>query len=320
MSKKQNVSDTVTVFPPSPYGICFDLKTDRFQLEEATRSGSFDMKYRHYHSTYEIYYLLEGNRYHFIDRNIFFVQPGSLVFIAKNRIHKTSPAEQHFHRRFLIEIEETVMEQWFTEMADGRLCSLFTDEMSIITLTAAQQTFLNTKLDAIKQEASQKKESYEEMIEYLLREILLFSFRIKSENNAAHISARNLIGSETEKIRTVNRVAGYLADHYQENSSLDELASRFFTNKFYLTRIFKQVTGFTIREYLHIQRVQKAQEFLRSSLLPITEIALMVGFENVSYFEKIFRRYCMQSPREYRVSQRLHHLPSDMNTIRCLPS
>lgn len=304
MSEKQNASDTVTVLPPSPYGICFDLKTDHFQLEEATRSGSFDMKYRHYHSTYEIYYLLEGNRYHFIDRNIFFVQPGSLVFIAKNRIHKTSPAEQHFHHRFLIEIEETVMEQWFTEMAGGRLCSLFTDEMSIITLTAAQQTFLNTKLDAIKQEASQKREACEEMIEYLLREILLFSFRIKSEGNAAHISVRNLIGSETEKIRTVNRIAGYLADHYQESSSLDELASRFFTNKFYLTRIFKQVTGFTIREYLHIQRVQKAQEFLRSSLLPITEIALMVGFENVSYFEKIFRRYCMQSPREYRVSQK----------------
>ena len=304
MSEKQNASDTVTVLPPSPYGICFDLKTDRFQLEEATRSGSFDMKYRHYHSTYEIYYLLEGNRYHFIDRNIFFVQPGSLVFIAKNRIHKTSPAEQHFHRRFLIEIEETVMEQWFTEMAGGRLCSLFTDEMSIITLTATQQIFLNAKLDAIKQEAFQKREAFEEMIEYLLREILLFSFRIKSEGNAAHISVRNLIGSETEKIRTVNRIAGYLADHYQESSSLDELASRFFTNKFYLTRIFKQVTGFTIREYLHIQRVQKAQEFLRSSLLPITEIALMVGFENVSYFEKIFRRYCMQSPREYRVSQK----------------
>lgn len=304
MTDEQTRQDTAAIFPPSPYGIYFDLKTDHFQLEEATRSGSFDMKYHHYHSTYEIYYLLEGNRYHFIDRNIFFVQPGSLVFIAKNRIHKTSPAEQHFHRRFLIEIEEFVMEQWFEEMASGRLCSLFTDEMSILTLTAAQQSFLNAKLNAIKQEAAQKKEAYEEMIEYLLREILLFSFRIKSEGNAAYIPSLNLIGPETEKIRTVNRVAGYLADHYQESSSLDELASRFFTNKFYLTRIFKQVTGFTIREYLHIQRVQKAQEFLRTSLLPITEIALMVGFENVSYFEKIFRRYCMQSPREYRVSQK----------------
>ena len=105
-------------FPPSPYGTYFELKTNHFQLEEATRSGSFDMKYRHYHSTYEIYYLLEGSRYYFIDRNSFFVQPGSLVFIGKNRIHKTSPAEQHFHHRFLIEIEEAVMEHWFDEMAD----------------------------------------------------------------------------------------------------------------------------------------------------------------------------------------------------------
>ena len=54
-------------FPPSPYGTYFELKTNHFQLEEATRSGSFDMKYRHYHSTYEIYYLLEGSRYYLIE-------------------------------------------------------------------------------------------------------------------------------------------------------------------------------------------------------------------------------------------------------------
>ena len=142
------------------------------------------------------------------------------------------------------------------------------------------------------------------MIEYLLREMLLFSFRIKSKNNATRISSATFQGAETEKIRTVNRVAGFLADHYREAHSLDELSSLFFTNKYYLTRIFKQVTGFTICEYLHIQRIQKAQEFLRTSLLPITEIALLVGFENVSYFEKIFSRYCTQSPRDYRISQK----------------
>ena len=148
-------------FPPSPYGTYFELKTNHFQLEEATRSGSFDMKYRHYHSTYEIYYLLEGSRYYFIDRNSFFVQPGSLVFIGKNRIHKTSPAEQHFHHRFLIEIEEAVMEHWFDEMADGRLSTLFTDEMSILTLTASEQTILNAKLNEIKEEAKAQKELYQ---------------------------------------------------------------------------------------------------------------------------------------------------------------
>ena len=153
-----NIKNSQTYeFPPSPYGTYFELKTNHFQLEEATRSGSFDMKYRHYHSTYEIYYLLEGSRYYFIDRNSFFVQPGSLVFIGKNRIHKTSPAEQHFHHRFLIEIE------------------------------------------------------------YLLREMLLFSFRIKSKNNATRISSATFQGAETEKIRTVNeskRLKNFCAQAY----------------------------------------------------------------------------------------------------------
>ena len=128
-------------FPPSPYGTYFELKTNHFQLEEATRSGSFDMKYRHYHSTYEIYYLLEGSRYYFIDRNSFFVQPGSLVFIGKNRIHKTSPAEQHFHHRFLIEIEEAVMNcmPLFVQIPDCAV-SLFSSNGSGIGMTAAAQT------------------------------------------------------------------------------------------------------------------------------------------------------------------------------------
>ena len=66
----------------------FELKYKFISTEEATRSGSFDMKYRHYHSTYEIYYLLEGSRYYFIDRNSFFVQPGSLVSSAKTGFTK----------------------------------------------------------------------------------------------------------------------------------------------------------------------------------------------------------------------------------------
>lgn len=75
------------------------------------------------------------------------------------------------------------MEHWFDEMADGRLSTLFTDEMSILTLTASEQTILNAKLNEIKEEAKAQKELYQEMIEYLLREMLLFSFRIKLNIN-----------------------------------------------------------------------------------------------------------------------------------------
>ena len=65
---------------------------------------------------------------------------------------------------------------------------------------------------------------------------------------------------------------GFLADHYREAHSLDELSSLFFTNKYYLTRIFKQVTGFSICEYLHSTN-PKMLKFLHD-LLPITGCTL----------------------------------------------
>ena len=80
-------------FPPSPYVTYFELKTNHFQLEEATRSGSFDMKYRHYHSTYEIYYLLEGSRYYFIDRNSFFVHSCQEALFSSAKTGFTKPLQ-----------------------------------------------------------------------------------------------------------------------------------------------------------------------------------------------------------------------------------
>ena len=89
--------------------------------------------------------------------------------------------------------------------------------MSILTLTTSEQTILNAKLNEIKEEAKAQKGLYQEMIEYLLREMLLFSFRIKSKNNATRISSATFQGAETEKIRTVNeskRLKNFCAQAY----------------------------------------------------------------------------------------------------------
>lgn len=288
---------------------CFEARIPHIYLEEVARTGSYDMKYHHYHSGYEIYYLMEGQRYYFIDRSVFFVEAGGLVFIDKNRIHKTSQADSSYHRRLLIQVEECCMDRWLTDMAQGRLRVLFQDELSVVSLNREDQRLLDDKLQEMKKEASLHQEGYEEMIEYLLRQILLLAFRAKTarqESASRLLSTAHspLPGSDhvprEDRIRTVNQVAGYLASNYQETASLDEIAARFYINKYYLSRIFRQVTGVTMHEYLHIQRIQKAQEFLTSSLLPITEIAHATGFETLSYFEKIFRRYCGVTPGEYR--------------------
>ena len=69
----------------------------------------------------------------------------------------------------------------------------------------------------------------------------------------------------------------------------------------YLSRIFKQETGVTFNEYLNrVPLVNKAKELLRRRELRMTDISLAVGYEDQSYFTKVFKRVAGMLPREYR--------------------
>ncbi|MBQ8638798.1 MAG: helix-turn-helix transcriptional regulator [Lachnospiraceae bacterium] len=304
------MQDSRTTVPSSQNAPTFrsSIYNGRISFEEVSRFTVFDMKYRHQHSTYEIYYLMEGQRYYFIDRNVFFVEAGSLVFIDKNVLHKTSPANSSSHHRLLIDVSIDLMEHWLEEMSGVQLSLLFRDELSVVALPPTERTLVDARLEEIRREAAAGSEGWEDMIASLLRQILLLAYRAKNnthnlpENTVSHPSH----ALKEDKIQTINQVVRYLAANYAEPFSLDKLAQRFYINKYSLSRLFRDVTGVTLLEYLHIQRIQKAQEFLRTSLMSITDIAHAVGFDTVSYFEKIFRRYAHAAPGEYRKQARNH--------------
>ena len=58
-------------------------------IDRIVRNYDFNMPHKHIHEEYEIYYLIDGERYYFIENQIFHVKKGSLVFINRNQIHQT---------------------------------------------------------------------------------------------------------------------------------------------------------------------------------------------------------------------------------------
>ena len=98
----------------------------------------------------------------------------------------------------------------------------------------------------------------------------------------------------------VHEVALYLQTHIHESVSLAELAQRFFMSRSYLTRSFRNVTGFSVVEYMTYIRIQKAQQLLREADRSITEIADLCGFGNITYFEKVFKTTTGHTPVQYR--------------------
>jgi two-component system response regulator YesN len=82
--------------------------------------------------------------------------------------------------------------------------------------------------------------------------------------------------------------------------SLEVLANKFFVSKEYLSKAFKNTYGCNITEYIISHRMEHARKLLISNELQIKSIAQMVGYEDVSYFYRVFKKYFKLSPGEMR--------------------
>lgn len=99
---------------------------------------------------------------------------------------------------------------------------------------------------------------------------------------------------------TVLQIVDYVKGHYFENITLSGLASRFNVEKSYLSRMFRKETGENLMYFLSEVRMENAKKYMKQNEISLTEIAFMVGYDDYTYFNKVFRKMEGISPREYR--------------------
>lgn len=91
----------------------------------------------------------------------------------------------------------------------------------------------------------------------------------------------------------------YIEKHYAA-IALEDMAHHFGFNPNYLSAYLKKQTGLTFIKLVHLQRINVAAEYLTYTSASIDQIAVKVGYENPSYFYKVFRKHLSISPTEYR--------------------
>ena len=147
-------------------------------------------------------------------------------------------------------------------------------------------------------ELADRRPAYVQAVRALLDELLIFLLR-KDESSGAKYQA-----VDSAKHKKVNEVANYICANFAEISSLDRLSERFYISKYYLCRIFREVTGMTITQYVNANRLKAAEKMLRESSESVIRVAAASGFGNVAYFDRVFRESLGVSPSEYRKSGR----------------
>ncbi len=123
----------------------------------------------------------------------------------------------------------------------------------------------------------------------------------KSELIPLNQSSPNL--NERDGTR-MNQVMQFLLENRFQTINLDQAAEKANLSKEAFCRFFKLRTGKTFTQYLQQLRIAEAQKLLLETDLGIAEIAFRVGYENLSYFNRSFKKLSAKSPRHYRAIQK----------------
>jgi AraC-like DNA-binding protein len=240
-----------------------------------------------------LYYLLAGERYYFIKDRTYFVRKGGLIFINTNELHKTTDTGVPDHERIMVRFAENFIDGDRHPMID-LLVDFEKKIPCLIELPVRNQQQVEDLLQRMLREIEQQEAGFEAILQTLLIQLLIYIYRYS--RNLQTGSFRHL-SPVHEKI---SEVVQYINGHFQEPITLGLLSREFYISPFYLSRVFKEVTGFTFIEYLNTLRIKEAQRLLRETGAKVIVISEQAGFGNIAHFGRIFKKLTGLSPLQYK--------------------
>ncbi len=158
-----------------------------------------------------------------------------------------------------------------------------------VKLDIYEVKFVRTMFEKIKSEQELNDRYSSEIIKNLLLDFFVYFLRALKKDSAFE-----------KEISLVDEITVYLLEHYGEDLNQKSVAQMFYVSRSYLSKIFKAKTGRGFNEYLNKIRIEQAKACLKTTALPVTEIAFNCGFNDSNYFSKIFKKTEGVSPLNYR--------------------
>ncbi len=271
------------------------MATGSYSIDVQKQQSAVSMPAKHYHDSYEIYYLLDGERFYFIKDEIHHVARGDLVLIDRYDIHKTSEVKgKGAVERILIVFKPAFLADFLASTSEIDVFHCFRAGAPVVHLNDEGQAFVTHLLQRMLEEYRGRRDGYETSIRILLAALLAYVKR-------SPVRAEVPPGTHRDPLsRKMLDIARHLNARYADRVTLPLLAARFSISKYYLCRSFRKVTGIGIVDYLNNMRVRKAQALLRETKHAIGRVAEEVGFTTTTHFERVFKTLNGVSPLRYR--------------------
>ena len=251
----------------------------------------------HWHAELEIVVIKKGTGLISVDFEKRTVSSGDIVFIRPGQLHSI---EQNGARK--MEYENIILKPELLISGEADLCArqfitpLMKGELRCVTfLTPAVPGYpeISDCISRIDHLCEKRPDGYQLAVKGFLFQLvfLLLSHRQKKSTSPA------LHTKSLEKIKTILK---YVEEHYADHITIDDMAAITFYSKSHFMKFFKAHMGTGFIEYLNDYRLTIAERLLRTSDATVLEIAEKSGFDNLSYFNRMFKRKYGQSPGKQR--------------------
>lgn len=239
----------------------------------------------HYHDAYELYYCLDGIRNYLTHNKVFPLEKDWITLTKPFLVHGSSGGQ---YERFLLSFSDHFLTSYFSPAMVETFKEVFAVDAIPSRLIAPNpriKELFYLILETHNAKNFKKSAMYLGELLLILHELVQ---QVPAENNDSNLSVQ------------MQEILSYVSSNLSTIKSLEEVASRFYLSKFYLSHQFKANTGFTFVEFLTKVRISRALHLLKHTEDTVANISQACGFETPAYFCIVFKKKMNMTPLQYR--------------------
>lgn len=260
----------------------------------------------HWHDEVEIIYFEQGSYTTEVNMQTYSIQGPCFYFINSGELHAISSASVQYQEQAIVFSPEILMFADSDPVQETFLLPLSKHQLSVPTIlgpqhpafAAIQNEFFRIRSVFFSEHklCSEQFTVQAPVSQLLIKAALLAILGILAEHQLLHLAPPD----HNPRVELLKTLISHIRQNYQRPIPLSELASIAGMNEQYFCRFFKKSFGKTPVSYLNDFRIRHAAMLLRTTELPVTEVCMESGFNNLGHFMKEFKKATQLTPLQFR--------------------
>lgn len=247
--------------------------------------------HNHWHRHLELLYFCSGKALIYVNSQSYLIKSGDLIVVNSNELHSGKCLSDDLIYYTII-FDPSLLQSQSVDLCEQKYMVPILQNRILFNNKITNDSKINGCIENILTEYESREMGYELQIKADLYHFIVLLLRHYTQ---AYLSESDYAKRELNFER-INPILNYIENNYTSKIAVDDLAKKANLSKYYFCRVFKEITGRSPNEYINYMKINRAEQLLKYHHFNVTEAALEVGFTDLNYFSRTFKKYKNISP------------------------